>query len=239
MTKRTPVTLAVLALAASLAACGPGGGNGGKDGGTDGGTPDDAYFGLTVGTCYRLVGGPSNAEQMTIGVETRNKALGYEASEIMYRLGGLLRRTDWVTFKNGQVLIHRREDRGTPTVSVEFDPPIVFLERPERDTGTSPIVTDTTATDVNTSATSSWHVEVALTPVEATTVPQQTAPYQAFPVFDTYSHPSVGPDQQDRLWVVPDKGIVRADLDGTSWPDMKLDAVWQMKQGDTTCTTGP
>ena len=64
----------------------------------------------------------------------------------------------------------------------------------------------------------------------------KSAPYGAYPVYLAYQHPSLGAAQQDKLWVVPDTGFVRADLDGPSWPDVTLSAIWQLKQGESRCT---
>lgn len=232
----------VLAAAILFACAACSGGHPATDGGTDGGTggmTDEAYFGLAVGTCYGFLqaGGAANRPpDMTIGVEAADSSLGYPTRQVRYRQGGILLRTDYVTLSKGKVLLHRREDVGNPGLQVSFSPPIVLLERPERSTGTTPIVTDSTSTDVFTGKTAKWHVEVTLADAVSVQTTQRAKAYQAFPAYLLYHHPTLGADEQDKLWVVPGSGIVRADLNGSSWPNVTLSAVWQLKQGETRCT---
>ena len=234
-----------LALAAAVllasAACSGGSGGGNTDGGTDGGSngqTDQAYFGLTDGTCYGFLqagGTAGRPPDATIGIQA-DHTLGYPALRMDYRVGGFVLRTDFVTVDKGQVLLHRREETGNPGMQVEFSPPIVLLERPVRETGTSPITTDSTSTDVTSGSTASWQVEVTVAATQSTQTTEQSAPFDASPVYLAYTHPSLGAATQDKLWVVPGTGFVRADLDGSSWPDVTLSAIWQLKQGESRCT---
>lgn len=229
----------VLPFALLLAACGPSEG-GGADAGTTGPT-DEAYFGLQNGTCYGLLGGVGGLQEMTVGVEEETSALGYPAKVVRYRLGGIARRTDYVTVEGGQVLIHRREviGQGSAGYQVEFDPPVVWLERPVRETGTEPIVTETTATDAATLETATWTVDVNVAAPENLTVPYQTEAIEAHPVYVAYARSDTGTREQDRLWVAPETGFVRFDLSGNDWPEMSLASKWQMQEGDTQCTSAP
>ena len=120
-----------LALAAAVlfacAACSGGSGGGTPDGGTDGGSngqTDQAYFGLTDGTCYGFLqagGTAGRPPDATLGIQTDN-TLGFPALRMDYRVGGFVLRTDFVTVEGGKVLLHRREDTGSPGMKVDLQP---------------------------------------------------------------------------------------------------------------------
>lgn len=232
-------------LAASLivvltGACGGGGGGGSGDGGS-GEVSDEAYFGLTTGTCYLFRGGLGGVQEMTIGVEEENDALGFVAKKVRYRLGGFLRRTDYVTVENGQALIHRRTEVGNPGLDVDFDPPIAWLQRPYRVTGTSPLRTDTTATDVYSGETETWIARTSQLAAEALTVEGLSAPTDAFPTYVTYDRTltdGTALSEQDVFYLAPEVGLLKADLDGDDLPDVELVEIRQLAEGETTCTTG-
>ncbi|MDF1563977.1 MAG: hypothetical protein P1V51_13090 [Deltaproteobacteria bacterium] len=228
-----PLLLPLLLL---LPACDGGGGD--TDGGVDVVT-DEEYFGLALGSCFVLQGGLGGVQEMTIGVEAENDALGFMARQIRYRLGGFLRRTDYVTVEDGLVKIHQRSEVGSPNMDVEFDPPIDWLARPFRPTGTNPLRTDTTATDVFTSETETWTARTSLTEAESITVPGLAEAVEAFPAFVVYDRTDAGggmTSQEDRFHLVPEVGFIKADLFGTDWPDVQLIEVRQLPSGETTCT---
>jgi len=220
-------------------ACGPGGGN------TDGGpgtVTDAAYFGLELGRCFVFKGGLGGVESMTLGVEAENDALGFKAGQLRYRLGGFVRRTDYITIEAGQVLIHQRSVVGQPNQDVEFSPPIAWLARPFAPTGTSPLRTDTSATDVFSGVQESWTARTTVQPTESVTVPYLSAAAEAYPTFVVYDRTDATGamrSEQDIFHFLPETGFVKADLNADTWPAVELVSTHMMPQGETTCTTGP
>lgn len=223
-----PLALLIATFLASATACGGGGGtpDGGGDGGA-GGLSDEDYFGLHLGVCFKFKGGLADSEYMHIGTERTTEG----SWELVYRRNQVAGRTDFITVENGQVLLHRRQDVGNPGQDVKFDPPLVLLERPVQSTGTSPIVTDSTATEVNTSTTHTWKTSVTVGNVAEVTVPHGTYA-EASPVFIVHDRADTGTPEQDQFDFVPELGFITADLDGTDWPAMKLVDVTTLNQGD-------
>ncbi|RMG15581.1 MAG: hypothetical protein D6729_12300 [Deltaproteobacteria bacterium] len=226
--------LALLLLVAS--ACGGGGGNGqGGDGGSKEPT-DFEYFGLTPGRCFGFRGGLAGAQEMTLGVEEENDALGFVTRQIRYRLGGILQRVDYVTAEEGQLRLHRREYRGS--VEVSFDPPAVLLERPVYPTGTTPLTTETTATDVSTEESSTWTFRISVTEPQDVTVEERPEPYHVFPIFAVVDRGDTMQSEQDEFEFSEEGVWTRLDLDGDAFPEGKLVKIWDTEPG-TSCGTIP
>ena len=228
------MALLVLLLAAG---CGGGGGNGSKDGGPTG-PADYEYFGLTLGRCFGFRGGLAGAQEMTLGVEEENDALGFTTRQIRYRLGGILQRVDYVSASDGALRLHRREYRGSPTVEVEFDPPPILLERPVLPTGTSPLITQTTATHVSTEETSDWTFRISITEPQDVTVEERTDPYRVYPIFAVVDRGDTMATEQDEFEFSEEGVWTRLDLDGDAFPEGTLVKIWETTPGQS-CGTIP
>lgn len=217
-----PALAALLLLAAGVG-CGPP-----PTDTPDAGPPpidDWSYFGLQVGRCYGFKGGVGGVQEMTMGVEEERDVLGFVTRQLVFRINGLVQRTDYLTVAAGELLIHRREERGMPGIDVELAPPALWLKRPVEPTDAAPLVTETSATHLDSSV-EAWTFETTVAPLTSRIVPERQVPYDAFPIFSVVKTPGAA-DQQDIFYFSPEEGWSLLNLHGADLPEMELVKIWE------------
>lgn len=207
-------TLAALALVA-LAAC--------SAGPTDTGNPDGggpatdvkspAFWGLADDRCLHYTDSEGR-ERYTIGIEEDDRAVpGVKTFHLQHRFQGMEVESEWLEVKGDQLLLHRRllQPVGEAATLWRFDAPVVFAQA-GLEAGDS---TSTTAKAARSAGGATTQEELTVDSSVFSTDPVPalggTVDAQRFNLTTRYAD---GTSRTDRLWLAPDKGLVKYDPSG-------------------------
>ena len=195
---------------------------------------DAEYFGLVQGRCLGFRGGPSDLQEVTVGVEGAHEIRGLDTLELRYRINGVARRIEYLHAADGELRVVRREDLGSLSTDVELEPPYLLSRRPLHTSLDGPLQTDSIAHSVDgTTSPMEWSVSVSIDARESSNVPGHE---EAIPTYRHYADVLVtdGEDSymlNDVFSMAPEIGFTMLSLHGDEFPEARLVKVWDSEEG--------